>query len=429
MNRVVMLAVAAAAALSAQTWRGEEAVIQASIRGGGSPDRGKCTAEVEVDGVAEVGIRGSEGRIRTISGQPAAWRRLECTGPMPATLSDFRFRGVDGRGRQTLLVDPRTNNGLAVVRIEDPQGGREGYTFDIEWRAGADWNSGRAGSWRRERGEDWTSGVATLRATLRGGRGDGGKCTAEVEVDGVAEVGIRGDTGEIRTISGQPATWRRLECTSPLPPMPADFRFRGVDGRGRQELVADPRSNRGLAVVRIEDPQGGREGYTFDIEWRGSGGGGLAPGAGWGAGPGGGWGPGSGSGWAGGAGSGWSGAGWGSGWGQTFTWRGRGSGMFSPDNGAGYDLRGVWLSMDRASGDVEIRFDSRLGADVLRFRGRLERISNNVIEARLYEGVNQGDAAPAEGRARILLSEGSRVRSVAIDGVARGVRFRVTYSE
>jgi hypothetical protein len=103
--------------------------------------------------------------------------------------------------------------------------------------------------------------------------------------------------------------------------------------------------------------------------------------------------------------------------------------MFSPDNGAGYDLRGVWLNMDRASGDVEIRFDSRLGADVLRFRGRLERISNNVIEARLYEGVNQGDAAPAEGRARILLSEGSRVRSVAIDGVARGVRFRVTYSE
>jgi hypothetical protein len=48
-----------------------------------------------------------------------------------------------------------------------------------------------------------------------------------------------------------------------------------VDGRGRQTLLRDPASNRGTAVVRIEDPQGGREGYTFDIEWRGAGGAGY----------------------------------------------------------------------------------------------------------------------------------------------------------
>jgi hypothetical protein len=44
-----------------------------------------------------------------------------------------------------------------------------------------------------------------------------------------------------------------------------------VDGRGRQTLIRDPRGNRGVAVVRLEDPQGGREGYTFDIEWTGFG--------------------------------------------------------------------------------------------------------------------------------------------------------------
>jgi hypothetical protein len=33
--------------------------------------------------------------------------------------------------------------------------------------------------------------------------------------------------------------------------------------------VRDPRDGRGTAVVRIQDPQGGNEGYTFDIEWRG----------------------------------------------------------------------------------------------------------------------------------------------------------------
>jgi hypothetical protein len=110
--------------------------------------------------------------------------------------------------------------------------------------------------------------VATYRAQIRGGGGDRAKCTIEVEVDGVAEVEIQGDQGRMRTLSGNPSAWRRLECSEPLPPNPADFHFSGVDGRGRQTLLRDPANNRGAAVIRIEDPQGGREGYTFDIEWR-----------------------------------------------------------------------------------------------------------------------------------------------------------------
>ena len=115
--------------------------------------------------------------------------------------------------------------------------------------------------------------VQTRRATMTGSRGSSGKCTIEVRVDGAAEVSISGDSGRLRTLSGAPASWVRMECSDPLPPNPGDFRFRGIDGRGRQELVADPRGNRGLAVVRIEDTQGGAEGYTFDIEWNGSQGG------------------------------------------------------------------------------------------------------------------------------------------------------------
>jgi hypothetical protein len=109
----------------------------------------------------------------------------------------------------------------------------------------------------------------TRRATMVGGGGGSqGKCTIEVEVDGVADVSVSGDTGRIRTLSGQPATWRRFECTGQLPRNPTDFRFRGIDGRGNVNLVSDPR-NSGLATVRIEDPSGGREGYTFDLEWSG----------------------------------------------------------------------------------------------------------------------------------------------------------------
>jgi hypothetical protein len=107
------------------------------------------------------------------------------------------------------------------------------------------------------------------RATMRDIDDHNGKCTIEVVVDQVAEVEVRGDLGRLITYSGQMATWSRFECNAPLPRDPVEFRLKGIDGRGRVELVRDPRSNGGTAVVRIEDRQGGREGYTFDLIWRG----------------------------------------------------------------------------------------------------------------------------------------------------------------
>ena len=58
---------------------------RASFLGGGSPDRGKCTVEVVVDGAAEVDIRGDSAMLRNLSGQTPQWRRFECTGPLPAS--------------------------------------------------------------------------------------------------------------------------------------------------------------------------------------------------------------------------------------------------------------------------------------------------------------------------------------------------------
>lgn len=116
-------------------------------------------------------------------------------------------------------------------------------------------------------------GAALTRRATPSGKGGDGKCTIEVEVDDAAEVEVSGDVGVLRTLEGRTAVWRRFECNGPLPSNPGDFRFRGIDGRGNVYLVRDPRSSRGRAVVRIEDPKGGREGYTFDLEWRGSTGG------------------------------------------------------------------------------------------------------------------------------------------------------------
>jgi len=100
-------------------------------------------------------------------------------------------------------------------------------------------------------------------------RGDH-KCTVQVNVDGTAEVEIRGDTAELRTLSGQDAFWHRFECTALMPHRAADFRLVSISGRGAVSLLRDPRTSHGSAVVRVDDPKPGRGVYTFDLVWRGS---------------------------------------------------------------------------------------------------------------------------------------------------------------
>src|SRR5690348_11017957 len=134
MRQHLLVAFAALAVISAPMFAQNQ--MRARIVGGGDGNSGKCTVEVTVDGAAEVEVRGDTANLRDISGRPPQFRRFECTSPMPSNPADFRFAGVDGRGRQTLVRDPR-NGGVAVVRIEDPEGGAEGYTFDLMWSGGA----------------------------------------------------------------------------------------------------------------------------------------------------------------------------------------------------------------------------------------------------------------------------------------------------
>jgi hypothetical protein len=112
---------------------------------GGSGDRGKCTIDVVVDGVVEVEVSGIDGRMRAVSGAAPQWRRLQCNMPMPPNPGEFRFSPQEGRGKQTILRAPNQNRGVAVVRLEDPDGGKEGYKFDLEWRGTDGFNSGNNG--------------------------------------------------------------------------------------------------------------------------------------------------------------------------------------------------------------------------------------------------------------------------------------------
>jgi hypothetical protein len=226
--------------------------------------------------------------------------------------------------------------------------------------------------------------VDSFRAQIRGG-GDHGKCTIEVVVDGVAEIEIQGDQGRMRTLSGAPSTWRRMECNQPLPPNPLDFRFSGVDGRGRQTLLRDPSSNRGTAVVRIEDPDGGREGYVFDIEWRGAGGGGGGFDRGGDRG--------------GDRGSDWNRDRDGR-WNDEIRFTGRGDGYFKDFRGPDDVLYDCQVSVDRR-GMVTVTFQNARRSQS-RFTGRLARFDRDLIIADMSgRGVRGSMEIRLNGRDRI----------------------------
>ena len=126
-NRIFSLAIAVAAVSGAQPIPQRAAMV-----GGGNPNAGQCTVTVVVDGQAEIEIRGSDASMRNLGGAPPQWRRFECTSAMPPNPANFQFAGLNGRGQQNLIAEPR-NGGPAVVRIEDSQGAASEYTFRLAW--------------------------------------------------------------------------------------------------------------------------------------------------------------------------------------------------------------------------------------------------------------------------------------------------------
>ncbi len=241
-------------------------------------------------------------------------------------------------------------------------------------------------------------------AEIRGGGGEG-KCTLEVVVDDTAEVEISGPSATIRTLRGSPATFRRFQCNQPMPDRPYDFRFQGVDGRGRQELVR-PAADGRPAVIRIQDSQGGSEGYTFDIFWRGNGGGpGGAydrPGRGYDRPPDGG--DGRGPGWN----DGWgSGAGWVTGGNFNFEGGRPGSGSYLDRNGRRRRLDAAKVFIAN-SGQITVIFQTERGE--LQFNGRVDRRSNRLVFATVSGG-------GMNGHMQIEMSAYNRVKNISLSDI------------
>jgi hypothetical protein len=113
--------------------------------------------------------------------------------------------------------------------------------------------------------------TTSRRATITGSGGPA-RCLIEVNVDGTAQIEVRGDSANLTTLSGQSAYWRRFECNTPVPQGPVDFRLGRISGRGNVRLLEAPRSNRGVALIHLSDPQSGRGMYGLELIWQAPGG-------------------------------------------------------------------------------------------------------------------------------------------------------------
>jgi hypothetical protein len=105
---------------------------------------GRCRIRVRIDDDSDVELRGEQIRIRVLRGGPGRDEGSECSAPLPTSgnIRNFRFRGIDGRGNPRLVQEPDSRNYyVAVVNVQDPKGGDEGYTFDLTW----EWDSGGGG--------------------------------------------------------------------------------------------------------------------------------------------------------------------------------------------------------------------------------------------------------------------------------------------
>ncbi len=170
--------VAAAGLLSGLATAGEWADITPKRTGDYDANKatGYCMIKVRVDIETIVHVRWDRVAFETMAGTPSSDEGTECSQPLPNgnALANFRFRGVDGRGEQTLLEAPSASNSwTARIRIRDSRGGSEGFTGRIEWdnrggSTGVD-NTGWRGTGSGTSAGGWGTPASTT--TNSGGRG------------------------------------------------------------------------------------------------------------------------------------------------------------------------------------------------------------------------------------------------------------------
>ena len=118
-----------------------------------------------------------------------------------------------------------------------------------------------------------SAGFARVEIHLRIGQQPGwklgageGRCDVRMWVDHQAELRIRGDRINVRTVEGSRSYDEGSACSQPLPYNSIrDFQVRQIAGRNRVNVVQEPnRMNNYTAMLSINDDQGGGDHYAFE---------------------------------------------------------------------------------------------------------------------------------------------------------------------
>lgn len=88
-------------------------------------------------------------------------------------------------------------------------------------------------------------------------------------VDDVVQLRIRGNSVEVKAISGRDAENANYNFTSPLPNRRVDVEVDKKKGRGNVKILQQPRrENDFTTVIEIRDTSGGARDYELEIYWR-----------------------------------------------------------------------------------------------------------------------------------------------------------------
>lgn len=263
--------------------------------------QGEMNIRLRVDEEVEVAVRGDRMFIRTLSGRWAQELGSDLSAPLPQKTVAVEFSKRGGRGRAWLIEQPSARNGFTLrFRVSDPKRGDGRYHIRLRYpteswgwesrsaleprprtasglrpspapAAAASWRGpswGRPTSWNRLPGRALDPRRQERVPDINGR--NGGRFEFRGRVDEEVLFFLRSGEVTAQTQFGGRVQVERWSLDEPVPVgRPLRLQLAKRDGRGRVEIVEDPRpANNYTTVIRVSDPRGGGDRYHFRLDWR-----------------------------------------------------------------------------------------------------------------------------------------------------------------
>ena len=254
--------------------------------------------EGEVDGKVQITIRGDRMDTREIAGPMTNALQYRVYDALPARSGQVRLQTQQGRGSVKIAQQPDISNDYsAVITVEDPQGGRAFYAFQLFWDvtspSSAPTRNDNSGNGRRytivddrdprnssspannNRVPSYSSPNGSAAPSSQVGRQNNSgtnagdqylRWTGTVDDEVIIECRQRDCVPLVQR--GGNVVRDRVEYTRPLPTRDVRIDVTDLQGRGEIRLVeAASERNNFTTRVKVRDTQGGSGDYAFVLRW------------------------------------------------------------------------------------------------------------------------------------------------------------------